>query len=71
MNPIDSIRGIFALLIVWHHYHPIHYHYNFGDTIVLFFFILSGFHIAITWKDKIHLAISSLGVVPRYSRYNG
>jgi len=53
---IDAIRGIFALLIVWHHLCPIMgipYNMDFGNTIVLFFFILSGFHIAINWKDKI------------------
>lgn len=53
---IDAIRGIFALLIVYHHVcgmMGISYNWNFGDTIVLFFFILSGFHITITWKDKI------------------
>lgn len=53
---IDAIRGIFALLIVWHHLCPImgiSYHMDFGNTIVLFFFVLSGFHITITWKDKI------------------
>lgn len=56
MKPIDSIRGIFALLIIWHHYAPmmhIYYPYDFGNTIVLFFFMLSGFHIAINWIDKI------------------
>lgn len=52
---IDAIRGIFALLIVWHHLYPIMgiYNMDFGNTIVLFFFVLSGFHITITWKDKI------------------
>lgn len=53
---IDAIRGIFALLIVWHHLCPIMdipYNMDFGNTIVLFFFVLSGFHITITWKDKI------------------
>lgn len=55
-RPIDSIRGLFALMIVWHHICPllgIPYHYDFGNTIVLFFFILSGFHIALGWKDRI------------------
>ncbi len=55
-RPIDSIRGIFSLLIVWHHLCPlfdIPYKYNYGNTIVLFFFMLSGFHITLTWKDKI------------------
>lgn len=53
---IDSIRGIFAILIVLHHYLPamnMTYYYDFGNTIVLFFFVLSGFHITLTWKDKI------------------
>ena len=53
---IDAIRGIFALLIVWHHLCPImgiYYTMDLGNTIVLFFFVLSGFHITITWKDKI------------------
>lgn len=53
---IDAIRGIFALLIVWHHLCPImgiSYNMDLGNTIVLFFFVLSGFHITITWKDKI------------------
>lgn len=55
-RPIDSIRGIFAVLIILHHYLPvinIPYHYDFGNTIVLFFFVLSGFHITLTYKDKI------------------
>lgn len=54
---IDALRGIFALLIVWHHLCPImgiSYNMDLGNTIVLFFFVLSGFHITITWKDKIH-----------------
>lgn len=53
---IDSIRGILALFIVWHHLGPatgIPYHCDFGYTIVLFFFILSGFHMALTWKERI------------------
>ena len=53
---IDSIRGIFSLLIVWHHFAPIlgiRYNADLGYTIVLFFFVLSGFHISLTWKDKI------------------
>ena len=53
---IDAIRGIFALLIVWHHLCPImgiSYNLDLGNTIVLFFFVLSGFHITITWKDKV------------------
>ncbi len=56
MRPIDSLRGIFALMIVWHHYAPmmnVEYHYDFGNTIVLFFFILSGFGIALSWKERI------------------
>lgn len=55
-RPIDSFRGIFAILIVLHHYLPainVPYHYDFGNTIVLFFFVLSGFHITLSWKDKI------------------
>ncbi len=53
---INALRGIFALLIVWHHFAAIFnipYYFDFGNSIVLFFFILSGFHIALTWKDKI------------------
>lgn len=56
MRPTDSLRGIFALLIVWHHYAPmsgIAYSADFGNTIVLFFFMLSGFGITLSWKDKI------------------
>lgn len=55
-KPIDSLRGVFALFIVWHHLCPVlHIPYNadLGNTIVLFFFMLSGFHISLTWKDKI------------------
>ncbi len=55
-RPIDSIRGILSLLIVWHHMCPmfdIPYTYDYGSTIVLFFFMLSGFHISLTWRNKI------------------
>lgn len=54
-KPINSLRGIFALMIVFHHLLPeigIDYGADFGNSIVLFFFVLSGFHISITWKDK-------------------
>lgn len=53
---MDSIRGILALLIVWHHLAPemqIPYRWDFGNTIVLFFFVLSGFHICINWKNRL------------------
>lgn len=54
---MDSWRGICALLIVWHHYPHEEmgfiYTYDFGNTIVLFFFVLSGYHISLAWKDKI------------------
>lgn len=46
------------MLIVWHHLAPTEvspYHYDFGSTIVLFFFILSGYGISLSWKDKISL----------------
>lgn len=56
-RPTDSLRGICALLIVWHHYpHQemgITYTYDFGNTIVLFFFVLSGYGISLAWKNKI------------------
>lgn len=54
-NPINSIRGILALLIVWHHLTSlmnVPYAFDFGNTVVLFFFILSGFGIALTWKER-------------------
>lgn len=57
-KPIQALRGIFALMIVAHHMLPmlgINYTADFGNSIVLFFFILSGFHITLTWKDKIML----------------
>lgn len=57
VSPIGALRGIFALMIVWHHMTTAigaRYHYDFGNTIVLFFFMLSGFHITLTWKDKIN-----------------
>ena len=53
---IDAFRGIFALMIVWHHLPEDlnqGYAYDFGFVIVMFFFVLSGFHIARSWKDKI------------------
>lgn len=56
IRPIDSLRGIFALLIVWHHLVgglKIPYHCDFGSTIVIFFFILSGYGIALSWKGRI------------------
>ena len=56
-RPTDSLRGICALLIVLHHYpHQemgITYTYDFGNTIVLFFFVLSGYGISLAWKNKI------------------
>lgn len=57
IKPIDSLRGVFALLIVWHHLAPnrgISYHCDFGSTVVLFFFVLSGYGIALSWKDRIN-----------------
>ena len=57
IRPLDSLRGICVLLIVWHHFpHQemgITYTYDFGNTIVLFFFVLSGYGISLTWKNKI------------------
>lgn len=53
---IISLRGIMALLIVWHHLCPFNYHYDFGNTVVLFFFMLSGFGITISYKDKVQEA---------------
>lgn len=53
---MDSIRGIFALMIVWHHLAEmfgIPYEFDFGNSIVLFFFVVSGFHISLGWGDKI------------------
>lgn len=52
----DSLRGVFALLIVWHHLAlllNIPYSADFGNTIVLFFFVLSGYGISLSWKNKI------------------
>lgn len=41
---------------MWHHL-PTNlnpgYVYDFGWMIVLFFFVLSGFHITLSWKDRI------------------
>lgn len=53
---IDALRGISALLIIFHHLLPMagyQYNWDFGNTIVLFFFVLSGFHLTLGWKDKI------------------
>lgn len=55
-RPTDGLRGIFALLIVWHHLAPMYgipYDFSFGNTVVLFFFVLSGFGITLSWKDRI------------------
>lgn len=54
-RPLDSMRGICSLLIVWHHLAPmmgIPYTFDFGNTIVLFFFILSGFGLTLAWKER-------------------
>ena len=56
IRPTDALRGIFALLIVWHHYAPMNgiaYSADLGNTIVLFFFVLSGYGITSSWKDRI------------------
>lgn len=56
LTAMDSIRGIFALMIVWHHLAEmfgIPYEFDFGNSIVLFFFVVSGFHISLGWGDKI------------------
>ena len=76
-RPTDSLRGICALLIVWHHYpHQemgITYTYDFGNTIVLFFFVLSGYGISLAWKNKIEGFPNSfiLSVLLKYFQSNG
>lgn len=53
---LNGWRFIFSLLIVWHHLPDIWKDrtlgYDFGNTIVLFFFILSGFLLTLGYKDK-------------------
>lgn len=56
MKATNALRGIFALMIVWHHLISqidVTFDFDFGNTIVLFFYILSGFGITLSWKDKI------------------
>ena len=54
---LNGWRFIFSLLIVLHHmpkeWRPCVTPWDFGNTIVLFFFILSGFLLTLGYKDKI------------------
>ena len=54
---LNGWRFIFSLLIVLHHvpseWKPCVAGWDFGNTIVLFFFILSGFLLTLGYKDKI------------------
>lgn len=54
---LNGWRFIFSLLIVLHHmpkeWRPNVASWDFGNTIVLFFFILSGFLLTVGYKDKI------------------
>lgn len=54
---LNGWRFIFSLLIVLHHmpkeWKPRIADWDFGNTIVLFFFILSGFLLTVGYKDKI------------------
>lgn len=53
-QPLNAWRFIFSLMIDWHHmpiYQPIAA--NMGNTIVTFFFVLSGFLITLSYRRKI------------------
>lgn len=56
-HALNGWRFIFSLLIVVFHmpetWKQVIKHYEFGNTIVLFFFILSGFLLTLGYKDKI------------------
>lgn len=51
---INGWRFIFSLLIIWHHM-PIWRpeNANFGNTIVTFFFVLSGFLLTLSYRDAL------------------
>ena len=53
-NAINGWRFIFSLLIIWHHM-PIWRpeNANFGNTIVTFFFVLSGFLLTLSYRDAL------------------
>ena len=54
---LNGWRIVFSLLIVWHHlpadWKTNSINYDFGNTIVLFFFILSGFLLTLGYQKKI------------------
>lgn len=52
---LNAFRGIFAVLILVHHYDPLNsgLYFDLGGPIVLFFFILSGYLTYYNWYNKI------------------
>ena len=63
--PLETFRGIFALIIVLHHLKIDTFIQNFriilnGGLVVDFFFVLSGFVISLNYLDKIKTIIKEL-----------
>lgn len=57
---LNGWRFIFALMIVWHHMPVIKPHgANFGNPIVTFFFVLSGFLLTLAYREKLLSGIIS------------
>lgn len=56
-SALNGWRFLFAMMIIWHHFPDSYKNFSinldFGNTIVTFFFILSGFLLTIGYKDKI------------------
>ncbi len=63
-NNLTALRGLFAIMIFLHHFLPdrgIALHIDMGNIAVLFFFILSGYALTISYRDRVQRPDFSYG----------
>ncbi len=73
IHSFQFLRGAAAIMIFFHHFLPdsgVNYNVNLGEVCVLFFFVLSGFLMAMTYEYKVkeaHFSYKSY-IVKRFSK---